>query len=268
MIKILLINYPSFEPLLVTDSCNRAIDLVFVIDSSESINNANPLNWQQLLEFVNKIVSMRTIGSNNTRVGVVRYSTDVVSWIYLNSYDNKDDLMKAIARIPYDGKSTNIAGGILQMRSVQFTAAHGDRPGVPNVAIVVTDGVSIIRPECTIPEAEQAHKQGIAMFSIGVTSKVDSAEVIGISSPPHTPNTYVFFAQDFSNVDNIATKIFNATCNARPPPGSAVSPTPATPCEYVNIHYFLAPQQKVSSHAAQYPDCLNKHVCTPSNRMA
>ena len=191
----------------------------------------------------------------------MRYSTDVVSWIYLDSYNNKDELMKAIARIPYDGKSTNIAGGILQMRSVQFTAAHGDRPGVPNVAIVVTDGVSIIRPECTIPEAEQAHKQGIAMFSIGVTSKVDSAEVIGISSPPHTPNTYVFFAHDFGNVDNIATTIFNATCNVRPPPGSGVSPTSAPPCEYVNIHYFLAPQQKVSFHAAQYPDCSNKHVC-------
>ena len=230
-------NIPSFEALPVTGSCNRAIDLVFVLDSSESINNANPRNWQQLLAFVNKIVSMHTIGSSDTRVGVVRYSTDVVNWIYLDSYNNKDELMKAIARIPYDGKSTNIAGGILQMRSVQFTAAHGDRPEVPNVAIVVTDGVSIITPECTIPEAEHAHKQGITMFSIGVTSKVDSAEVFGISSPPHTPNTYVFFAQDFGNVDNIATTIFNATCNVRPPPGSAVSPTPAPPCEYVNIHY-------------------------------
>ena len=50
------------------------------------------------------------------------------------------------------------------MRTQQFTEANGDRPGVPNVAILLTDGESTENPENTIPEAADARADGITIF--------------------------------------------------------------------------------------------------------
>ena len=210
----------SVESLLISDKpalCDVPVDLVFVIDSSGSINFAGAGNWDRLLKFVNDIVAKRTIGADATRVGVVRYSDDVVNSVYLNQYYSKTSLMDAISGITYEGRSTNTAGGIREMRTVQFTAGHGDRPGVRNVAIVITDGESRITPEQTIPEAEEAHNQDIIVYSIGVTDKVKEAEVIAISSPPHELNKNYFLATDFTNLDTIIQTIVDATCDDMTP---------------------------------------------------
>jgi len=38
------------------------------------------------------------------------------------------------------GKGTVISDALKYMKDVAFTAANGDRPNVPNIAILVTDG--------------------------------------------------------------------------------------------------------------------------------
>ena len=218
----------SFVP--ITDPpglCDVPLDLVFVIDSSGSINFADPGNWDRVLKFVNDIVSKRVIGQTATRVGVVRYSTEVDSMFYLNTHNNKVSMMNAITGISYKGHDTNTAGGIREMRTVQFTAAHGDRPSVPNVAIVITDGESKIDPEQTVPEAEIAHGQGITVYSIGITDKVKKDEVSGISSPPHDLDKNYFLRAKFTNLDSIIRAIVDATCHN-------MDPVPASKCTVIS----------------------------------
>ena len=227
------------EYLPITEMCNEANDLVFVIDSSASIEFAQAGNWDRLLKFVKDIVAKRIIGTDGTRVGVVQFSTDVVSSLYLNQYYNKAELMDAISNIRFKGRSTFTAGGIREMRTVQFTAGHGDRPGVHNIAIVITDGVSIIEPEKTIPEAQKAQQQGINVFSIGITDKVDVNEVRDISSPPHELNKNYFLATDFSNLDEIVQAIFNATCGDVVQTTTTMATTPPPAGEYT-FQVFLA----------------------------
>ena len=214
--------------------CNAANDLVFVIDSSASIEFAQAGNWDRLLKFVNDIVARRNIGTDATRVGVVRFSTEVVNSVYLNQYYNKSELMDAITNIRFKGRSTFTAGGIREMRTVQFTAGHGDRPGARNIAIVITDGVSIIEPEQTVPEAEKAQQQGVKVYSIGVTDKVDVNEVRDISSPPHELNKNYFLATDFSNLDEIVQAIFDATCDVVVQTTTTTTPPPAGEYTYVS----------------------------------
>ena len=198
----------------VTDPCNPVMDLVFVIDSSGSIEFAAEGNWNRLLAFVNKIVDKLTISSSATQVGVVRYSDDVVNSFFLNTHNSKTAVMQAISNIPYDGHNTNTAGGIRAMRAVQFTATHRDRSGVPNVAIVITDGESTVKPENTVPEAEAAHNAGITIYSIGVTAKVKRDEVRDISSPPHTEDQNYFLSENFEDgLNNIVDKIFGNICD-------------------------------------------------------
>ena len=56
----------------------------------------------------------------------------------MNEYLTKNELVEAIRAIDYMFGSTNTADGIKTMRDVMFTPPNGDRPDVPNVAIVIT----------------------------------------------------------------------------------------------------------------------------------
>ena len=58
------------------------------------------------------------------------------------------------------------------MHRDMFTVANGDRPGVPNIALVMTDGESVIDPQKTVPEAEEARAKGIDMIAIAIGDEV------------------------------------------------------------------------------------------------
>ena len=49
-----------------------------------------------------------------------------------------------------------------------FTTLGGDRSDAPDIAIVITDGASNLDMLNTIPYAQDAHRQGITMFAIGI----------------------------------------------------------------------------------------------------
>ena len=70
--------------------------------------------------------------------------------------------------IRYHYGSTNTAGGLEKMHREMFTPANGDRPGVPNICIILTDGISNIDPMRTIPNAEEARAAGIHIFAVGI----------------------------------------------------------------------------------------------------
>jgi collagen type VI alpha len=76
-------------------------------------------------------------------------------------------------------------------------------------AIVITDGLSNVNAEQTIPEAELARKQGIHIFAIGVGVS-DSWELNAIASQPPERNT--FLVNQFSELWNISEKLIDGTC--------------------------------------------------------
>ena len=49
-----------------------------------------------------------------------------------------------------------------------FQPGYGDREGVPNVLIIVTDGESNIQNWRTLPEAQLIKDSGVHVYSIGV----------------------------------------------------------------------------------------------------
>ena len=54
-----------------------------------------------------------------------------------------------------------------------FTVANGDRPDVPNICILITDGVSNINSRKTVPNALAAHARGIELYTIGKKCNID-----------------------------------------------------------------------------------------------
>ena len=200
------------------DRCARDhVDLVFVLDCSGSIRDNNPTdgsydNFELLLNFVTAIVNRLSIGPDASRVGVVTYSNTASNIIYLNDFGSKYDLIDAIMRIGYLGGTTNTSGALQVMRTEQFTSENGDRPNVPNVAIVVTDGRSTVDADQTLPQARAARDDGIQMFAVGITSDIDIYEVRGISSEPQLLGESYFTSTDFTNLNDIVDNLLNNAC--------------------------------------------------------
>lgn len=177
-----------------------------MLDASTSVTD---FNFQLQLAFVQDLLKPASIDNGNVRVGVLTYSTDVYIQFHLNQHRTKDALLKAIAQIPYNHGSTNTADGLKTMRTQMFVPAMGDRPGVENIAVVLTDGVSNINSRRTIPEADLARDQGITVYAIGIGIR-DTREIDGIANKPL--EKYRFNVDDFAALKDIDRQIYSAFC--------------------------------------------------------
>ena len=59
----------------------------------------------------------------------------------------------------YPDGNTNTSGGLVVTREEVFVIAGGDRPNIPNVAIVVTDGKSTRDTELTVLNAVRLRQE-------------------------------------------------------------------------------------------------------------
>ena len=84
-------------------------DVVFIMDSSISVTL---LNWFILKQFVMDIIRGFRIGRSKIRVGVVHYSSIVVTDFHLRQYYNAGKLMEEVWKIPYLAEATNTVEGI------------------------------------------------------------------------------------------------------------------------------------------------------------
>ena len=91
---------------------------------------------------------------------------------YLNNFTDSASLIGAIQRINYDGGNTNTTGGLRTMRLQIFNPMYGDRPDVPNLCILITDGVPTREVEGLADEVNRVKSAGIRVIGIGVTSAV------------------------------------------------------------------------------------------------
>ena len=109
---------------------------------------------------------------------------------------------------------TNTQAGIRTMRSDVFTRTRGDRSGVPNVAVLVTDGNSNIEREDTVPEAERAKRDGITLYVVALGDAVDLGEVNAIAgtSSGSSAGDYVFRVTDNDSTAEVAGQLAEELC--------------------------------------------------------
>ena len=82
--------------------------------------------------------------------------------------------------------------------------ANGDRPEVPNIAIILTDGKSN-RPEETRLAAERARNHGIVIFTVGVGNETSRAELADMASDPD--NRHVLTVTDFTKLNTVISAL-------------------------------------------------------------
>lgn len=175
------------------------MELVFVIDSSESVG---PENFEIIKDFVIALVDRVTVGRNATRIGLVLYSLEVHLKFNLARYMTKQDVKQAIRNMPYMGEGTYTGTAIRKATQEAFYSA---RNGVRKVAIVITDGQTDKRESVKLDMAvREAHAANIEMYALGIVNTSDPTqteflrELNLIASDPDSEHMYLI--DDFNTL--------------------------------------------------------------------
>jgi len=91
---------------------------------------------------------------------------------YLCNFTDVASLAAAIRNIPYKDGNTNTTGGMRLMRQEIFNRANCDRPRVPNVAVLITDGNPTREVEQLPSEVQHSKALGVRIVGVGVTDRV------------------------------------------------------------------------------------------------
>uniref|UniRef100_A0A8C1A821 Collagen alpha-1(XXVIII) chain n=1 Tax=Cyprinus carpio carpio TaxID=630221 RepID=A0A8C1A821_CYPCA len=189
----------------------RPMELVFVIDSSESVG---PENFEIIKDFVAALVDRLTVGRNATRVGLVLYSLEVQLVFNLARYMTKQDVKQAIRRVHYIGEGTYTGSAIRKATQGAFYSA---RTGVRKVAIVITDGQTDKREPVKLEIAvREAHAANIEMYALGIVNISDPTqeeflqELNLIASDPDSE--HMFYIDHFNTLPALESKLVNKLC--------------------------------------------------------
>ncbi|XP_005799450.1 collagen alpha-1(XXVIII) chain-like [Xiphophorus maculatus] len=189
----------------------RPMELVFVIDSSESVG---PENFEIIKDFVTRLVDRTTVGRNSTRIGLILYSLDVLLEFNLARYLTKEDVKEAIRKMPYMGEGTYTGTAIRKATQEAFFNA---RFGVQKVAIVITDGQTDKRDPVKLDLAvREAHAANIEMYALGIVNSSDPTqgeflrELNLIASDPDSEHMYLI--DDYNTLPALESKLVSKFC--------------------------------------------------------
>ena len=185
-------------------------DVVFVLDSSGSINNADPTNYDKVKNytqaFVDALIDENPEGEGD-RIGVVIYGTFSRIILPLNESTNLDkrSLLKHIDRIPYLRGWTNTADGLCRAIEQPWRESLS----VLRLVITLTDGRSNrVSPICgnTTTAASQVHAAypPLLSYAIGVADARES-ELLAIATTPEL----------IDHLDSFNTDLLTAAQEAR-----------------------------------------------------
>lgn len=192
---------------LLEGSCgNKRADLVFIIDSSRSVNTHD---YAKVKEFIVDILQFLDIGPDVTRVGLLQYGSTVKNEFSLKTFKRKSEVERAVKRMRHLSTGTMTGLAIQYALNIAFSEAEGARPlreNVPRVIMIVTDG----RPQDSVAEvAAKARDTGILIFAIGV-GQVDLNTLKAIGSEPH--EDHVFLVANFSQIESLTSVFQNKLC--------------------------------------------------------
>ena len=92
-----------------------------------------------------------------------------------------------------------------------FVPSRGDRSGVRNVAIVVSDGNSNVEAHRTQSEAEAARQRGIELFAVAVGRESNRVEMEGIASDPDSE--HLLSMRTENEITSTANSLLDLLCN-------------------------------------------------------
>lgn len=198
------------------------MDLVFVIDSSLSIRDSNPIDgsldhWTLILDFVTDVVSRLPVSDDRMRVGLVPFSTSVDLDNVLPVSGQLDVILSRIERLYFLGGNTNTSGA-LRVARVLLSDVRSHVTGSKQVVMLITDGLSNVDPQLTLQEARAAKQGGIVVYAIGISEYTDVYELQDVASDPAA--YYYIPVDEFSLLNLVINEVLDKLVCSAPPPAA------------------------------------------------
>ena len=202
--------------------------MVFLLDTSGSVSRTN---FRQLLDFVGAAIDGLGVSANHTHVGLATFSSRARVAFHLNAFNTSARVKLAVLGAPYRYGDTNTAAGLRTLGEM-FSRKRGDREGVPNYGVLVTDGVSNVRAWRTADEARRCRRAGIHLFVVGVALP-DRQEALTVASAASS----TFLRAGFDELPQVARQLVSAVCEGT---GTRKRATPVTKYNEELTHYKYA----------------------------
>jgi len=91
---------------------------------------------------------------------------------YLSNFTDTQSLKNVVRNTPYCGGNTNTTGALRLTRTEILNTANGDRPNVPNVIILITDGNPTRETDILYDEVQLIKSTHVRIVGVGVTNEV------------------------------------------------------------------------------------------------
>ena len=101
-------------------------------------------------EFLKSVLEDINLQTCNYRVSALKFGSDTLVQFHLNAYSSTTDLLNAVDRIEYSFGYTHTAEAIRIARKEVFTEDQGDRAGVRDIMVILTDGLANVRTRQTL----------------------------------------------------------------------------------------------------------------------
>lgn len=172
---------------------DRKKDVVFLIDGSDDARSGFP----SLRSFVQRVVEYLDVGQDRVRIAVIQYSDSSRPEFLLNTYSDRQDVIRSIQSMtPIGGSTLNTGAALDYVQNNVFIGSAGSRIAeeVPQFLILLATGRS--RDDVRRPAAS-LKASSIVPYAIG-TSRADRTELQTISFSPD----FVLFVPDVNQLEN------------------------------------------------------------------
>ncbi|XP_029315182.1 collagen alpha-3(VI) chain-like [Cottoperca gobio] len=175
-------------------------DVAFLIDGTDNVRE----DFSYIKDFIIKVIEPLDIGIDRVRVSVVQHSNRPTPTFYLNTFQTKDEVIRAVNEMTlFGGRSLNTGTALRFMKDTILSERHGSRAAqnVPQFLIVLTGG----RSRDNVKDPAGALKTGgVVPFGVGVRD-ADPRQIEAIS---HNPS-FAFNVREFSELSTVPQKLNN-----------------------------------------------------------
>lgn len=180
-------------------------DIVFLVDESSSIS-AN--NFDKMKDFIFRAATyFPLISPQGTQIAVVLFSNEPRVEFRLNSFRDRNSVLRAIRAMRYGGGNTRTGQSISFVLEDLFQESQGMRRDVAHVLVLVTDGRAL---DDVLPPSRMARALGVSIVTVGVANA--DLEELKLIAPP-TSYKNIFFSPTFEEFPTIEREFINSLCS-------------------------------------------------------
>lgn len=192
-------------------------DIALLIDESGSIKSSGEHHWDSLMDFVKKFISGFDPESGATRFGAITFSNQARLKFRFNDYSDTSELYAHVEDIrnSYEGGNTNTTGAFWKARTQLFTPSSGDRNGVSDIIVLITDGKASRDVLFLAREVQMLKARNVTIVGVGITNSVDTPQMERIVSKP--ADTFYFHVIDFDSLNGVIIKLKQDVCTQTEP---------------------------------------------------